>query len=407
MGKTYRTILNIVLVVSIHLTGIAQEKPLSVLLLNRETLLKEHQQYQKNLQHATPMVVQLLSDAKSALDAKPVSVMQKSDVPPSGDKHDYMSLGPYWWPDTTKPNGLPYIRRDGEVNPEYRSSGDNERMGKMMNQVQALALAYCITEDEKYAEKASKHLQVWFLDEATKMNPNLNYGQAIKGVNQGRGIGIIETYQLRDLIDAFILLKHSPFWTREIDEGITGWFSDYLRWLIESGHGKDESVEKNNHGSAYDVQVSCIALYLGKPAIAKRILSEAGTKRIAVQIEPDGSQPLELARTKSWGYSVMNLDALIELALLGERVGIDLWNFQTKDGRSIRQAVNFLIPYALGVKKWTWRQIVPLNPDRMYYALRIAAEKFNSASYAKTAQAVWNRDVQSARKMFFIQPIHD
>jgi hypothetical protein len=282
------------------LTAQAQQaSPADVLLLNRGVLDEARRSYRSDPSQVPPAVRRLLGEAEQATAAELVSVIQKQQPPPSRDLHDYMSLGPYWWPDSTKPNGLPYVRRDGEVNPEYRTVGDNERIGQMVDNVQTLALAYAVTEEERYAQRAIRQVTCWFLDDSTHMNPHLEYAQAIKGVNQGRGIGIIETYSFRHLIDAMILLRHSRHWTPEIHRRITGWFTAYLKWLQESPNGKDEAGWKNNHGSAYDVQVSSIALFLGKTDVARRILGEVGTKRFAVQVEPDGSQPLELERTTS------------------------------------------------------------------------------------------------------------
>ena len=386
------------------MTAAQQSGNLELLLLNRAAIERARETYRANRSHISPAVQALIKDADAALQKELVSVVQKQQAPPSGDKHDYMSLGPYWWPDTTKSDGLPYIRRDGEVNPEYRLVGDNERIDHMVNNVSTLALAYAVSRDERYASRAIRQVRQWFLDPSTRMNPHLEFAQAIKGVNQGRGIGIIETYSFRHLIDAFVLLRQSREWTSDVNKGINSWFASYLTWLLESPNGKDEAGWKNNHGSAYDVQVSCIALYLRKKEIAKRILREVGSKRIAVQIEPDGSQPLELERTKSWGYSNMNLDALIELGLLGNRVGVDLWSFKTNDGRSIRKAVEYLLPYAVGQKKWTWPQIVPFVPDRMYYALNIAAQKYNDPSFSAAARTVWNEKVQESRTMFSLSP---
>lgn len=386
------------------MTEARQSGRTDLLLLNRAAIEHARESFLSNQTMVSPAVKALLEEAGAALQKDLVSVVQKAQAPPSGDKHDYMSLGPYWWPDTTKPNGLPYIRRDGEVNPEYRLVGDNIRLDVMVNNVSTLALAYAVNQDERYASRAISQVQEWFLNSSTRMNPNLEYAQAIKGVNQGRGIGIIETYAFRHIIDAFILLKQSKHWTPSIQQGINSWLASYLTWLQESPNGKDEAGWKNNHGSAYDVQVSCMALYLGKKDIAQRILREVGTKRIAVQVEPDGSQPLELERTKSWGYSNMNLDALIELGILGDRVGVDLWRFKTQDGRSIRRAIDFLLPYALGEKQWTWTQISPFHPGRMFYALRLAATKYNNRSYSAGAGAVLDDEVRSSRVMFSLPP---
>jgi hypothetical protein len=275
-------------------------------------------------------------------------------------------------------------------------------MDQLVDRVQSLALAYDITGESSFATHAVRQVERWFLDPATRMNPNLNYGQAIKGVVDGRGIGIIETYKFRHLLDALTLLSRSKDWTPVVDSGMNAWLSSYLAWLQESQHGKDEAGWKNNHGTAYDVQVSCIALYLARDEVARKILSEVLTKRIAVQVEPDGSQPLELERTKSWGYSNMNLEALIELAHLGRRVDVDLWNASTEDGRSIRAAVQFLIPYALEEKEWTWPLLEPLDPARLNYSVTMAAEQFKDPLFVRASRHASIADGRNTVRMFFV-----
>jgi len=376
----------------------AQQPSPNVFLMDPKTLQAIRESYGKPEGEFKAAIDALLDDARKALKAEPASVVQKTGVPPSGNKHDYMSVAPYWWPDSTKPGGLPYIRRDGERNPEYYSFGDHVALGKMTSNVHTLALAYFISRQESFAEKAAGLLHVWFLDSATRMNPNLNFAQAIKGINNGRGIGIIETYQFRDLIDAMQLLKGSPHWTKTLDQGIASWFSAYLKWLQESPNGKDESGEKNNHGSAYDIQVASIALYLGRKDVARDVLTNVPKKRMAVQIMADGSQPLELARTNSWGYSLMNTEALIHLAFLGEHVDVDLWHVPGPDGRDIRHAIDFLLPYALGQKTWTWTQIVPMKREQMVPILRIAAVKYGDEKYKKAYETLTNADVMKSRE---------
>jgi hypothetical protein len=394
MGKRMMSVAAILLC-SISL--FAQQHLPNVFLMNRATLAAVRQSYGKPNSEFKPAIDALLGDAREALKSEPVSVVQKTEIPPSGDKHDYMSVAPYWWPDSTKPGGIPYIRRDGERNPEYYTLGDHRRKGKMVSDVQTLALAYYICQDERFAQKAVMLLQVWFLDPATRMNPNLNFAQAIKGVNNGRGIGIIETYEFRDLIDALQLLQGSRHWTRSVHQRMKNWFFAYLTWLQESPNGKDEADEKNNHGSAYDIQVASIALYLGKNELAREVVSGVPVKRIAVQVMADGSQPLELARTKSWGYSLMNTQALINLALLGEHVGLDLWHYANAEGRGIRKAIDFLLPYALGEKQWTWKQIVPMERERMVPVLRMAALKYDDTKYKKASDKLMSAEVLKSR----------
>ncbi len=230
-----------------------------------------------------------------------------------------MSQAPYFWPDPKSPNGLPYIRRDGERNPEINKLPDHRVMDDMVAAVHTLALAYYLKGEEAHAAKAAALLRAWFLDAATRMNPHLEYAQAIPGVNTGRGIGLIETRGLTRVVDAVGLLAGSKAWTREDQRGLEEWFAKFLKWMRESRHGREEAAAKNNHGTYYDIQTASFALFIGEKKLAKDILRAAREKRVAAQVEPDGSQPLELARTRAWSYSVGNLDGLLVLAALGEQ----------------------------------------------------------------------------------------
>jgi hypothetical protein len=321
-----------------------------------------------------PDLVKLERAARNALTSGPFTVTSKAATPPSGDKHDYMSQAPYFWPDPNRPNGLPYIRRDGERNPEIDKITDHRVMDQMESAVETLALAYHSTRNEEYAARAATLLRTFFLDPATRMNPNLQFGQAIPGVNTGRGIGLIETRGLTRIVDAVGLLAGSKAWTVADQRGMEQWFAAFLHWMLESKNGRDEAAAKNNHGTFYDVQVVSFALFVGQADLAKSVLETAKTKRIAVQIEPDGRQPLELARTKSWSYSVMNLDGLMLLARLGEDVDVDLWNYETRDGRSIRKALEFLKPFASGEKKWSYQQLGEWPPQLLLPLIRRAAD---------------------------------
>jgi Alginate lyase len=324
-------------------------------------------------QNLAPALARLQRDAQQALNAGPFSVTSKEVTPPTGDKRDYMSQAPYWWPDPAKPNGLPYIRRDGERNPEINKISDHRVMDQMVAAVETLALAYYLKGDEAYAGKAALLLRIWFLDPATRMNPNLEYAQGIPGINTGRGIGLIETRGLTRVVDAIGLLAGAKAWTDADQRGLEDWFGKFLNWMMESNHGREEAAAKNNHGTYYDLQAVSFALFIGNRELAMNILQTARQKRIAAQIEPDGRQPLELARTRAWSYSVGNLNGLMSLARLGECAGVDLWNYRTADGRSISKALEFLIPFALGERKWAHQQLGEWQPQMLFPLLRRAA----------------------------------
>lgn len=289
----------------------------------------------------------LLRDAEKELVKTLITVVDKQMTPPSGDKHDYMSMGRYWWPNPATTDGLPYIRKDGLSNPEIEKL-DRLPLAQMTRGIKSLSLAYYISKDEKYAAKAVENLRKWFLDKSTRMNPHLNYGQTVPGHNNGmgRGFGIIDTYSFVEMLEGVELLQSSKKFTKKDQQGLHNWFSAYLDWMLTSPIGKEEFDAPNNHGTAFDVQVVRYALFVGKEDIARKYLNEFPARRLFAQIEPDGSQPLELARTTALGYSVFNLDHIIDLCRIGKTLGYDLLQAQSADGRSIIKAIEFLLPFA-------------------------------------------------------------
>jgi hypothetical protein len=269
----------------------------------------------------------------------------------------------------------------------------------MVNAVSTLALAYYFKGDGAYAAKATELLRAWFLNERTRMNPNLQYAQAIPGVNTGRGIGLIETRGLTRVVDAIGLLAGSKAWTAAHQRGLEDWFTKFLQWMMESKNGRDESNSQNNHGTFYDVQSVSFALFLGKKDLAIKILETARQKRIARQIEPDGREPLELVRTRSWSYSVGNLDGLITLAELGERVGVDLWNYRTEDGRSIRRALEYLYPFSVGEQKWPYKQLGEWQPVMLFPLMRRASMKYNDAKFKAMMTKIPATEAESRERL--------
>jgi hypothetical protein len=370
-----KTFLFVCVMLYIH----AGAQPPKVLTMDADRLMKLKRNYPP-AGETIRIRTELKQRADSLLNMKPVSVMDKTLTPVSGNKHDYMSQAPYFWYDSTKPNGLPYMRRDGVRNPEINKITDRTYIGRLENATRVLAITWYITGEEKYADKAAKLLRHWFLNEDTKMNPHLEYGQAIPGVNTGRGIGIIETRTLIGIADAAGLLEGSKSWKESDMKSLQQWYAQYLDWLLTSKNGSDEHAAKNNHGTWYYAQVIDFALFTGNNTKAKE-LAEESKKRLDTQLTEEGKQPLELERTNALGYSTMNLNGWFSVAKLAEKTGVDLWNYKTSKAVTIRTALDWLEPFAMGEKKWDYQQISKYNKNEFYPLLVQAANKFKEPRY--------------------------
>ena len=364
-----------VIVFALIINANAQPPKTILIDANRLAEVKKHAQQKDN--YSLQLIDSLKKQADGLLKMKPVSVMDKAFTPVSGSKHDYMSQAPYFWYDSTKTNGLPYMRKDGQRNPEINKITDHKYFADLDNAARVLSLAYYFTGEEKYAEKAAGLLRYWFFGEATKMNPNLDYAQAVPGVNTGRGIGIIESRSLVGIADAVGLLQGSKSWTPTDTKNLQQWYVQFLNWMLTSKNGKEENAAKNNHGTWYSVQAIDYALFTGNKEKAKQ-LSEESKRRIDSQFTKDGQQPLELARTNALGYSTMNLRGWCDLATLAEKTGVDLWHYQNASGAGIRTAIEWLMPYATGEKPWTYQQISKYNRFDFYPILFEAGNKYKA-----------------------------
>lgn len=298
----------------------------------------------------------ILKAAEAALKQEPVSITKFTAKLSEGGPHDFYSNGDYWWPDPTKTNGLPYIQRDGQSNPGNFTQ-HRQLVKELHLSVVALGAAYKITGDDRYLTKAVELLKVFFLDPETRMNPNLQYAQAIPGVSPGRGIGIIDTLQLIEVPRAIEAMAKSPAMPPEVLSGLKQWFRDYANWMVTSKNGHDEAAAKNNHAVAFHLQLAVFAEFVGdeeKLAQCRRQFKEVF---VGKQMAPDGSFPAELARTKPYGYSIFQLDNMVTLCQVLSTSDDDLWKFETADGRGIRKAVEFLYPFLVDKSKW------PKKPD--------------------------------------------
>ena len=346
---------------------------------------------------------QLIKSANDCLDRKLASVMDKKQLPPSGDRHDYMSQAPYFWRDTNSPDGK-YIRRDGERNPESKNDSDAGRLGEVCSSVHTLGLAWYFSGDEKYAAKAAEMVRVFFLDPATRMNPNLNFGQGIPGEVDGRPTGLIGARGFADLVDGVGLLSGSTSWKTDDQQKLVQWARDYFHWLTTSKIGLGEDAASNNHGTFYDVQAVSLALFIGDTNYACAKLLAARDKRIAQEIEPDGKMPRELARTLSFNYSLFNLRAEIGLANLGRVAGVDLWHYQTADGRSLLKALEFMAPYADPKQTWPYQQIHKANPSDLIDVLRMAAVEYPESKAIAAGLKFDSGGDDSSRRLYLRYP---
>lgn len=323
-----------------------------------------------------PAYKQLLKNAGKALQFGPVSVMEKKNIPPSGDKHDYMSLAPYHWPDPAKADGLPYIRKDGQTNPEVKEYKDKEYMPLLCDKVFTLSIAYYFSGEKKYAEHAARLLRGWFLDSATRMNPNLNFSQAIKGTNTGRGAGLIDARHFIKLIDAIGLLPTTNSWSEVDQKGMKSWFNNFLNWMQTSDNGKDEINAPNNHGVWYDALRLSISLFINDIEKAKNIIANT-QNRLDKQMDKAGNFPKEMERTTSFHYTVFVMDAFFTIAQMAEKAGINFWNYTSTSGNSLKKGFDQLLPYLAKEKKWDGPQIKEFDFEEGLQLLEYGKLKFD------------------------------
>jgi beta-galactosidase len=298
----------------------------------------------------------ILKAAEKALTQAPVSITAFPSKLSEGGANDFYSNGDYWWPDSTKPNGLPYIRRDGQTNPENFSQ-HRLVVKTLRDSVSALAAAYKITGDDKYVAKAAELLRVFFLDTKLRMNPNLDFAQAVPGVSPGRGIGIIDALHLIEVPAAVKTLEGSPAFPAGMAKDLRGWFRELAEWMATSKNGKEEAAAKNNHAVAFYLQLSVYADFIGDQEKLAACRKQYKEVFVGKQMALDGGFPLELARTKPYGYSIFQLDNMVLLCQVLSTKEDNLWDFTLPDGRGIRKAVAFLYPFLADKSKWT------LKPD--------------------------------------------
>jgi len=325
----------------------------------------------------------------------------------AGGAHDFFSEGDYWWPDPKNPDG-PYIRRDGESNPgnfvEHRRA-----LVRLSVEVPALAAAWRLTGEDRYAAHARRHLRAWFTDAATRMNPDLRYAQAIHGISTGRGTGIIDTIHLVEVARAIEVLRRGRALPDAEFQPVRRWFSDYVRWLTTHQNGIEERDAKNNHGTCWVMQVAAFASLTGDRASVDMCRTRFKTVLVPTQMAADGSFPLEIERTKPYGYSLFNLDALATIAQMLSTESDNLWTFELPDGRGMRRALAFMAPFIADKSRW------PHPRDVQYFdqwpmrhtALLFGGLALNESRYIDTWKTLkTDSEVEEVVRNFFVrQPV--
>ena len=325
-----------------------------VLILNAVTATAQQQRFEA----ASFDRRRVLRAANQYLSEAPITITASHSSRSAGGVHDFFSEGDYWWPDPQNPGG-PYIQRDGLSNPDNFVEHRRALM-RLSVQIPALAAAWKLTKDSRYAKHAARHLRAWFLDPSTRMNPNLQYAQAIHGRFTGRGIGIIDTIHLVEVARAIQSLEESSALSKTELDGIRQWFSDYLQWMTTSKNGIEEREAKNNHGTCWLMQVAAFAQLTGNGKLLDYCRDRFKNVIVPNQIAADGSFPQELRRTKPYGYSLFNLEAMATICEILSTAQDNLWTFQLADGRGMRKAISHMAPYIKDKKSW------PLKPDVMY-----------------------------------------
>lgn len=333
-------------------TGSAAAQPYMV---DAEAAERVRTAVEKGDSRLKPLYDRALRDADKLLDEPDPTVVDKGMTPPSGDKHDYISMGRYWWPNPDTKDGLPYVRRDGHSNPELKKF-DRDRLGRFSANLRRLTGAYLLAGRMEHARKMASMLRTWFLDERTRMNPNGTYAQMVPGRNDGLGRpeGILDLYSLIDAVDAATVLERDNLLSKKEMKALRAWFSAYVDWLLTSESGKGEYAAKNNHGIAYDVQTVVYARFAGRDEVARELIETFAERRLEKQIEADGKQPRELARTTAFGYSTYNLTHMLDMCVAARTMGMDLYN--AADG-AIDRAIGYLIPFLGNQEQFPYKQI--------------------------------------------------
>jgi len=322
-----------------------------------------------------------LSAARRAMTQDPITVTATRSPRSAGGPHDFFSEGDYWWPDPTHPDS-PYIQRDGMTNPgnfvEHRRA--MVRFSRIMG---ALGSGWVLTGDARYVRQAMRHARAWFLDTATRMHPSLNYAQAIQGRFTGRAVGVIDMIQMVEVAQSLQVMSTAEQADTAVLRAARGWFREYIQWVTTHPYGVKESKARNNHGTCWVMQVAVFARFAGEARWLDTCRRRFREQLLPGQLDSAGRFPLELARTKPYGYALFNLDAIATICHVLSTPSDDLWAFRLPDGRGMRSAVEWMHPYVADKSRW------PYTPDVMYWDQWPVAHPFLIFAYRRFVVADW------------------
>lgn len=386
--------------VLLTLTVQGQVLPYNVSLLNDLKTAYHHGD-----QAASEAVGKLETQAQKAMSAK-APIVKSKKLPPSNDPRDYMSLSRYWWPDSTKADGLPYVRHDGLVNPEIDDYTSAKSAGKMSGGVDAMAMMYYITADTLYAYHCARYLRAWFLDSKTGMNPNMTFAQIIPGRTYLRGTGILDARHICRALNMSTLLDGYSGWTANDRQQLQAWAGAMLYWLENSTQGRKERNADNNHGLWYDVTHMEVLAYLNRPDAIRQVIDVDLLRKLDTEIAADGSLPEELKRTLSLHYSTFVLEALCQAAALAQSADVNLWKASTPSGKKLTDIIDYLLPYWLAPEKWPHEQIKPFEPQRAAVILYDVAQATGDKKYLHAARKIGlNRGNKKTQNILYYQLI--
>lgn len=383
------------LIVSTIFFGCCQvdtDKVSIISILYDDALLQEAKDaIKRNDSDIMPIYTELRNYVDSiSMHMEPLTVApnNKIRIAPSKDPRDYITLSPYWWPDLSKVDGVPYIRKDGNRNPEVYEYMERVNSTIFAENVQLLAVAYYFSEEEKYAEKAAEMLRAWFLDPITGMNPNMTYSQYVPGMERIRGTGIIDARRIIGAFNAAKIIENSSSWTEEDKSELQDWARAFRYWLEHSTNGLAEIKAQNNHGLWYDVIHQGLVMYEEDFNYLKSIIITQSLPRISSQIHSDGSFPKELERTLSLHYSTFAMEALSLSDIIASKIRLNLWEFSAENDRSMILALEYLKPYYIAPETWPHMQINEFERDRGALLLYNAGRRTGNNEFANLAKSI-------------------